>query len=179
MKRVRHQGDTRLPLVLLLRAASGLIANYLFCASLAAFLCRACHWLLCGRIPRAVLSGPMLIIEVGNHNCPLFNPGWVFIAARENKVSKGGKMANLLAFSEHLSTPRSASERLSHLAVTNALMQRWSWLPSSASLSHHEREQFTHEHVWLCPLELSPSDINMLTTRRTELVRSNPKVLVD
>lgn len=77
MKRVRCRGDSGLPLVLLLRAASGLIANYLFCASLAVFLCGACHWLLCGRIPWAVLSGPMLIIVVGNHDCPLFNPSWI------------------------------------------------------------------------------------------------------
>lgn len=65
MKGVRRQGDTGLPVVLVLRAASGLIANYLFCASMAVFLHRACHWLVCGRLPRAVLSGPMLITVEG------------------------------------------------------------------------------------------------------------------
>lgn len=68
MEGVRHRGDTGLLLLLevvVLRAASGLIANYLFCASLAVFLRRACHWLLCGKLSRVVFSGPTLIIAEG------------------------------------------------------------------------------------------------------------------
>lgn len=45
------------------------------------------------------------------------------------------------------------------------------------SLFHHEREPFTHGHVLLRPrAELSSGDFYMLTTRRRELARSNPKV---
>lgn len=65
MKAVRHPGDMGLLVVLLLRVASGLIANYPFCATLAVSLCRACHWLLCGKLSRVFFSGPMLIIAEG------------------------------------------------------------------------------------------------------------------
>ena len=62
---MRYQGDRGLLLPAGPRAASGLIANYLYCASLAVFLCRACRWLLCGKLSRALLSGPWLITAEG------------------------------------------------------------------------------------------------------------------
>ena len=59
MKGARYPGDTGLGVVVVvvvgLRAASGLIANYLYCASPAVFLCSACRWLLCGKLSRALL----------------------------------------------------------------------------------------------------------------------------
>ncbi len=61
---MRYPGDTGL-VVVGLRAASGLIANYLYCASQAVFLCGACRWLLCGKLSRALLSGPWLITAEG------------------------------------------------------------------------------------------------------------------
>lgn len=86
---MRYPGDTGLLAVVVgLRAASGLIANYLYCASLAVFLCWACRWLLCGKLSRALLSGPSLITaegitarsQVSALSC--FNPSWPHRAAR-------------------------------------------------------------------------------------------------